>query len=150
VILVDFRVAGSGDKHIVSIPANENIFCVCARIIAVRQGRIDRCVLVAVRKVKPDAALRQIDRADAENVFVRGYTYLVRTLHNCVTFNVTMFLIYFVITSVIRAHSVKCVLVSDHSMATAFEAVGNIVSGRNDKENIWNVNTEQEYHEEKN
>jgi len=56
-----------------SIPANENIFCVCARIIAVRQGRIDRSVLIAVRKVKPDAALRQKDRADAENVFVHGY-----------------------------------------------------------------------------
>ena len=34
-------------------------FCVCARIIAVRQGRIDRRVLVVVRNVKPDAALRQ-------------------------------------------------------------------------------------------
>jgi len=34
---------------------------------------IDRRVLVAVRKVKPDAALRQKDRTDAENVFVRGY-----------------------------------------------------------------------------
>ena len=55
------------------IPANGNIFRVCARIFAVRQGRIDRSVLVAVRKVKPDAALRQKDRADAENVFVRGY-----------------------------------------------------------------------------
>jgi len=56
------------------IPANENIFCVCARIFAVRQGRIDRSVLAAVRKVKPDAALRQKDRAGAENVFVRGYS----------------------------------------------------------------------------
>ncbi len=37
----------------------------------------------------------------------------------------------------------------DHSMCTAFEAVGNILSGRTDKQNIWNVNTEQEYHEEK-
>jgi len=37
----------------------------------------------------------------------------------------------------------------DHSMATAFEAVGNIISGRKDKENIWYVNTEKEYHEEK-
>lgn len=37
----------------------------------------------------------------------------------------------------------------DHSMATAFEAVENVVSGRQDKQNIWNVNTEQEYHEEK-
>ena len=37
----------------------------------------------------------------------------------------------------------------DHSMATAFEAVDNIKSGKTDKSNIWNVNTEQEYHEEK-
>jgi len=37
----------------------------------------------------------------------------------------------------------------DHSMATAFEAVGNIVNGVKDKTNVWNVNTEQEYHEEK-
>lgn len=37
----------------------------------------------------------------------------------------------------------------DHSMVTAFEAVNNIVTGRTDKDNIWNVNTEQEYHEEK-
>jgi len=41
-----------------TIPANGNIFRACARIFAVRQGRIGRCVLVAVRKVKPDAALR--------------------------------------------------------------------------------------------
>lgn len=37
----------------------------------------------------------------------------------------------------------------DHSMATAFETVDNILTGRKDKSNIWNVNTEQEYHEEK-
>lgn len=37
----------------------------------------------------------------------------------------------------------------DHSMATSFEAVGNILSGREGKKNIWNVNTEKEYHEEK-
>lgn len=37
----------------------------------------------------------------------------------------------------------------DHSMATSFEAVDNILSGKTTKENIWNVNTEQEYHEEK-
>ena len=36
----------------------------------------------------------------------------------------------------------------DHSMLTAMEAVGNIISGRKDKGNIWDVNTEQEYHEE--
>lgn len=37
----------------------------------------------------------------------------------------------------------------DHSMATSFEAVRNIVNGVHDKTNVWNVNTEQEYHEEK-
>ena len=37
----------------------------------------------------------------------------------------------------------------DHSMVTAFEAVKNIISGTKNKENIWSVNTEKEYHEEK-
>ena len=37
----------------------------------------------------------------------------------------------------------------DHSMCTSFEAVKNILTGRTDKDNIWNVNTEKEYHEEK-
>ena len=37
----------------------------------------------------------------------------------------------------------------DHSMVTAFEAVKNIKTGKKTKENIWNVNTEKEYHEEK-
>ena len=37
----------------------------------------------------------------------------------------------------------------DHSMCTAFEAVKNILADRKDKSNIWNVNTEKEYHEEK-
>ena len=37
----------------------------------------------------------------------------------------------------------------DHSMLTAMTAVDNILSGRTDKENIWAVNTEMEYHEEK-
>ena len=36
----------------------------------------------------------------------------------------------------------------DHSMATSFEAVSNIISGKKTKENIWSVNTEAEYHEE--
>lgn len=36
----------------------------------------------------------------------------------------------------------------DHSMMTSFETVKNIISGCNDKSNIWNVNAEQEYHEE--
>ena len=38
---------------------------------------------------------------------------------------------------------------SDHSMLTAMVAVDNILDGRTDKANIWSVNTEQEYHEEK-
>lgn len=37
----------------------------------------------------------------------------------------------------------------DHSMCTSFETVKNILSGVTDKQNIWNVNTEKEYHEEK-
>jgi protoporphyrinogen oxidase len=37
----------------------------------------------------------------------------------------------------------------DHSMLTAMTAVDNIVEGRTDKANIWNVNTEEEYHESK-
>ena len=35
----------------------------------------------------------------------------------------------------------------DHSMVTAFEAVRNIRDGIREKDNIWNVNTEQSYHE---
>lgn len=35
----------------------------------------------------------------------------------------------------------------DHSMLTAMTAVENILSGRKDKDNIWAVNTEQDYHE---
>lgn len=38
---------------------------------------------------------------------------------------------------------------SDHSMLTAMVAVDNICAGITDKENIWDINTEQEYHEEK-
>ena len=37
----------------------------------------------------------------------------------------------------------------DHSMATSFEAVHNLTHGVADPANIWNVNTEKEYHEEK-
>jgi protoporphyrinogen oxidase len=37
----------------------------------------------------------------------------------------------------------------DHSMLTAMTAVDNILEGRIDKSNIWAVNTETEYHEEK-
>jgi protoporphyrinogen oxidase len=36
----------------------------------------------------------------------------------------------------------------DHSMLTAITAVNNIISGEKSKENIWNINTEEEYHEE--
>ncbi len=35
----------------------------------------------------------------------------------------------------------------DHSMLTAMTAVDNIVEGRKDRENIWAVNTEEDYHE---
>ena len=37
----------------------------------------------------------------------------------------------------------------DHSMMTAIEAVKCIRTGSTDKSPVWNVNTEQEYHEEK-
>jgi len=37
----------------------------------------------------------------------------------------------------------------DHSMLTAMTAVDNIIAGRSDKQNIWDVNTEQDYHEAK-
>ena len=37
----------------------------------------------------------------------------------------------------------------DHSMLTAMTAVDNIIAGRTDKANIWDVNTEMEYHESK-
>ena len=36
----------------------------------------------------------------------------------------------------------------DHSMLTAMIAVDNIAAGRTDKSNVWEVNTEQDYHEE--
>ena len=36
----------------------------------------------------------------------------------------------------------------DHSLCTSFEAVKNILCGETNKDNIWNVNTEKEYHEE--
>lgn len=37
----------------------------------------------------------------------------------------------------------------DHSMLSAMEAVRNITERRTDKDNIWSVNTEQDYHEAK-
>ena len=37
----------------------------------------------------------------------------------------------------------------DHSMLTAMTVVENIAAGKTTKANIWDINTEQEYHEEK-
>ena len=37
----------------------------------------------------------------------------------------------------------------DHSMLTALEAVDAIKNQSTDKNRVWNVNTEKEYHEEK-
>ncbi len=37
----------------------------------------------------------------------------------------------------------------DHSMLTAMMSVDNIIEGREDKQNIWEVNTEDDYHETK-
>lgn len=37
----------------------------------------------------------------------------------------------------------------DHSMLAAMTAVDNIIAGKIDKKNIWETNTEKEYHEEK-
>jgi protoporphyrinogen oxidase len=37
----------------------------------------------------------------------------------------------------------------DHSMLTAITAVNNIISGEKSKSNIWSINTEEDYHEEK-
>lgn len=37
----------------------------------------------------------------------------------------------------------------DHSMVTAMETINNIITGEKDKQNIWSVNTEKEYHEVK-
>ncbi|SFO27068.1 Protoporphyrinogen oxidase [Chitinophaga sp. YR627] len=38
---------------------------------------------------------------------------------------------------------------ADHSMLTAMVSVDNIIAGETGKDNIWSINTEQEYHEEK-
>jgi carbohydrate-selective porin OprB len=38
---------------------------------------------------------------------------------------------------------------SDHSMLTAMVAVDNILAGVRERSNVWQVNTEQEYHESK-
>ena len=37
----------------------------------------------------------------------------------------------------------------DHSMMTSFLTVDSILEGKTDKRDIWNVNTEKEYHENK-
>jgi protoporphyrinogen oxidase len=37
----------------------------------------------------------------------------------------------------------------DHSMLAAMQAVQNVVNGEKNKENIWSVNAEKEYHEQK-
>jgi hypothetical protein len=37
----------------------------------------------------------------------------------------------------------------DHSMLTAMTAVDNILAGRADKSNLWELNTEMEYHEQR-
>jgi protoporphyrinogen oxidase len=37
----------------------------------------------------------------------------------------------------------------DHSMLTAMHAVDGIIAGNTDKAALWEINTEQEYHEEK-
>jgi protoporphyrinogen oxidase len=37
----------------------------------------------------------------------------------------------------------------DHSMLTAMQSVDNIIAGVVEKDNIWEVNTEEEYHESK-
>jgi protoporphyrinogen oxidase len=37
----------------------------------------------------------------------------------------------------------------DHSMLTAMMAVDNIIAGNTDKDGLWEVNTEMDYHEEK-
>jgi len=37
----------------------------------------------------------------------------------------------------------------DHSMLTAMTAVDNIIAGKKSKDNIWTINTEEEYHEGK-
>lgn len=37
----------------------------------------------------------------------------------------------------------------DHSMLTAMETADAIKTGKKSRKDIWNVNTEKEYHEEK-
>ena len=35
----------------------------------------------------------------------------------------------------------------DHSMLTAIAAVDNIIKGEESKDNLWEINTEEDYHE---
>ena len=49
----------------------------------------------------------------------------------------------------IGRNGMHCYNNMDHSMMTAMVAVENIRAGITSKENIWNVNTEQQYNEEK-
>jgi hypothetical protein len=37
----------------------------------------------------------------------------------------------------------------DHSMLTAMTAVENIINNVTSKDNLWSINAEEEYHEEK-
>ena len=37
----------------------------------------------------------------------------------------------------------------DHSILTAITSVENIINNRFNKENIWSINTEEDYHESK-
>ena len=38
---------------------------------------------------------------------------------------------------------------ADHSMLTAITAVENIINNKKSKDNIWAINTEEDYHEKK-
>ena len=46
-------------------------------------------------------------------------------------------------------NGMHCFNNQDHSILAAMTAVDNIVAGLTDKANLWEVNTEEEYHEEK-
>jgi protoporphyrinogen oxidase len=48
----------------------------------------------------------------------------------------------------IGRNGMHCYNNQDHSMLTAMEAVKNIVDGKKEKDNIWQINTQAEYHEE--
>ena len=37
----------------------------------------------------------------------------------------------------------------DHSMLTAMAAVNNIIAGEKSKKNIWEINTQEDFHEVK-